>query len=157
MGYATIDRLRGLLGRIEVTATSKPVNESEAQQLIDDHSDEIDAALKAAGVGTLPVTTPSSYVDRLAILCGYGSASAILEATLPGDAFSPSAGSRLWEQRYRDGLKAIRGGHDIPPELLTGFASADIAPSSYMEQHPDEEAVYGDLADAHLFGVADEY
>ena len=133
------------------------MSEVEAQQFIDDHADEIDAALRAAGVGTVPVTTPSSYVDRLALLNAYGAASMLLEATFPGEAFAPVAGSRLYEQRYKDGIKAIRKGEDVPPELLTGFASPDVAPSSYFEQHPDEEAEYGTLADAHLFGVADVY
>lgn len=157
MGYATLARLRGMLGRVELSATSKPVNEADAQQFIDDHADEINAALNAAGVGTVPVTAPASYVDRLALLNSYGAASMVIEATFPGEAFAPVAGSRLWEQRYKDGIKAIRNGSDIPPELLDGFASPDVAPMSYFEQHPDQEAEYGTLADAHLFGVADMY
>lgn len=152
--YATLAELKGALAYLTIGASSVP-NQTQVQTLIDDTSSEIDTVLGGRGI-TPPVTTPAHFVRRLALLNVYGAAAATLKAFFPearGAGENPAYA--FWEARYREGLKALRTGDDIPTDV--GGGDESLLPSSYFTRNPDQEETLGDLAGASMFTVAKEF
>lgn len=153
MAYASLARIQGLLGRFVIDDDSNP-NHTQAESIIDDISDEIDGVLSGLGA-TVPVTTPAWFLDKLAILNGYGAAATILKSAYPeaqGPGENPAYA--FWEARYRKGLQALKDKTEIPLSILGGNSGSSIRPSGYFTRNPDEEEELGDLEGASLFKVS---
>ncbi len=134
--YTTLDNVRGLMAQFTISATTKPT-ETQAQVIVDETADEINAKLASAGVTTVPVTTPTYYTGWLGRVNAYGAAAAILKSMFPaavGAGETPAWA--FWEKRYQEALTKIGSGDGIPPEILSG---ARIRPSSYFTRYPTEE------------------
>lgn len=153
MAYAALARIQGILGRFRIDEDSVP-NNTQAESIIDDISDEIDGVLSGLGV-TVPVTTPAWFLDKLAILNSYGAAAAILKSAFPeaqGPGENPAYA--FWEARYRTGLKALKDQTEVPSSIINGATSgSNIRPSGYFTRNPDEEEELGDLEGASLFKI----
>ena len=152
MSYALLARVQGMIATITIDASSVPTS-TQATQMIDDVSDEIDAVLGGVGV-SVPVTAPSWFLNRLALLNSYGAAAMILKSAYP-EASGPGENPAyaFWESRYKEGLKAIRSGQDVPASLITSGENQGMQPSSYFTRNPDEEEELGDLEGASLFKI----
>jgi len=145
MAYATLARVQGLIANFTIDGESKP-NSTQAQEIIDAISDEIDAVIGGIGVST-PVTAPASFVNRLAMLNAYGAAAAILHAKVPEAAgLGDTSIYAFHERRYQKGLEALRNDQDLPSELRTV-----MNPKTYLRRNPDEEEVLGDNEEKSFF------
>ena len=144
--YGTLDDVRGLMAKFAIDANSTP-DETQAQAIVDETSDEIDMRLSAAGVA-IPATTPAGFLNFLGRLNAYGAAAAILRSMFPQGGGATDSNPTVYafhERRYRDGLKAIADGSAIPPDAPTG--SGAVNPSTYLTRNPDTEEELGDIAE----------
>jgi hypothetical protein len=145
MAYAAVSDVQALMAKFTIDANSKPTT-TQVTSMINDISGEIDAVLAGRGL-TVPVTTPTYFVDALTMLNTYGAAVLVAQAMLPDRAGAAEASSAIytvWDQRYRTGMAALRDGEGIPP---TAPASGRIQPSTYFTRNPDSEEDLGDIAE----------
>lgn len=155
MPYAVIADVQALLAKFTISPTSSPTT-TQATAIMTDVSNEIDAVLAGAGV-SVPVTTPTYFLDYLGLLNSYGAAVLVAQAMLPdrsGAAEGSEALYTVWEQRYRAGLKRLASGEGIPPDAPR--SSGRVQPSTYLTRNPDEEENLGDIAEP-VFKMSDSY
>ena len=155
MAYASTSDVNRILGPHSATATTA-VTLTDLGNIIDGISSQIDAILKAAGVGTVPVTSAmdSTFATYLVAVNIWGAAGEYLkglfpEATGPGE----SPAFAFWQKKYIDALDAWRKGSDLPATLLGG--DSDQSPSSYFTRNSAEEELLGDLAERPLNKLSD--
>lgn len=144
MAYAEIARIQGLIPKWTISDSTTP-NTDQAEQIIDDVSDEIDSCLAAASV-MVPVTTPAYFMDRLALLNAVGAAAAIARAMFP-DTTGPGETPvfQFFWNWYKQGKDALTNKKGIPPSLLSGGSS--VQPSTYLTRNPDTNEDIGDIAE----------
>lgn len=159
MSYALIADLKAVIPYLTISSSTVPTL-VQATAILDDTSSEIDTVLAGRGI-TPPVTTPTYFVERLRLLNTYGAAAAVLKGFFPeadagsGGGLGANPAWKFWEDRYREGLKALRSGADIPTDLGTGISN--VAPSGYFTRNPEVEEELGTLAGASAFKVAQEF
>jgi len=124
--------------------------------MIDATSVEVDGMLSSQGI-VVPVTEPTWFKDKLALLTSYGAAAMILKAAYP-EASGPGSNPAymFWETRYQQGLAAMRKGQDVPT-ATTQAAYPGTLPSSYFTRNPDEEEELGDLEGESMFKIGREW
>lgn len=154
MTYAALSDLQGSLAYLTIGASSVPTS-TQVGVILDDISDEIDTVLAGQGMAP-PITAPDYFVGRLKRLNVYGAAAAVLKSFFPearGQGENPAYA--FWEARYRDGLKALRSGADIPSSITE--SKANLQPSGYFTRNPDAEEVLGSLAGDSMFKVGQQF
>lgn len=144
MSYATDADVQELIAQFTLGASSVPTL-TQAGNIRTDISNEIDVRLSGAGF-SVPVMTPSYFVDWLGRLNAYGAAAAILKSMFP-DALGPgeTPAYAFWEARYQEGLKAIADGAVSPPEAASN--SNQVLPSTYLTRNADAEEDLGAIAE----------
>lgn len=149
MPYAVIGDVQELIAQYPLSVSSAPTT-AQATQIVLDISNEIDVMLSGAGF-SVPVTTPSYFVDWLGLLNGYGAAAAVLKSMFP-NAVGPgeTPAYAFWEARYKEGLKAIADGTISPPESPSN--ANFVLASTYLTRNPDTEEALGDIAEP-MFGI----
>jgi hypothetical protein len=153
MVYATIAEVRGLLARAVETndfGSNNPMTEAEATAIISDVGDEIDTCLSAQGL-TVPVSSPTHFVNALGLLNAYGACARILKSILP-DVTGPgeTPAYAYWESLYTKGKKAIEDGSGIPAGAVTPGGSVAGAAASHLTDHPDENPDLGANANPEI-------
>lgn len=154
MSYATVTDLKAVIPFLTISSSTVPTL-VQVTAIVDDTSSEIDTVLAGRGIAP-PVASPDYFVDRLRLLNSYGAAAATLKAFFPehtGPGEQPAFA--FWETRYREGLKALRTGDDIPTSM--GEGESNVKPSGYFTRNPNEEETLGDLAGASMFKVATDF
>jgi len=156
MAYTTTANVNILLGPHAVTATT-PLTTTQLTSLIGFVSQQIDGALRANGVSTVPATD-ATVTAYLATLESWGAAAQALKILFP-EAIGPGEqpAHAFWQKLFDGAMKFL-------PEIIAGWEAASLISllssgarqaSSYFTEHPDEEAELGDLAGASLFKVDD--
>lgn len=120
MAYTTRTRVEALMRRlVNMTGgsfdASSRVTSEDVQDWIDTHTAQVDVALSAQGY-TVPITEPASYLKWLDKLVSEGVAATLLKSFFQLEGKAESA-SDQYEQRWRDGLKAIMDGSMVPPSI----------------------------------------
>ena len=156
MAYTTTTNVNVLLGPHAVSATT-PLTTTQLTSLIGFVSQQIDGALRANGVSTVPATD-ATVTAYLATLESWGAAAQALKILFP-EAIGPGEqpAHAFWQKLFDGAMKFL-------PEIIAGWEAASLISllssgarqaSSYFTEHPDEEAELGDLAGASLFKVDD--
>ena len=134
MAYCDIDDVKALNPKRTYSATTTPT-ETQVEGYIDDIAVEIDNILQAQGY-TVPVTTPTNFVDYLKTLNARGAAAQAEMAMFPDTMDGMSARGAQLLALYKDGLKALRNG-EIAASLSPGETSSDVG--SYYHAMTDQE------------------
>lgn len=142
--YVEVSDVKAIIAAFDVGRETNP-DRLEADTIVIDTDAEINSVLDAAGL-SVPVTTPSHFVDWLKALNKYGAAAAILKSMFP-DAAGPgeTPAYAFWEARYRNALKMFAKGQGIPDSATKG--GGDLNPSTYLTRNPDVEEDLGDIAE----------
>lgn len=141
MAYAAFANVQNRIAR-HVLTTSTPVKIVTVEEFIDDVDAEINSLLFKLRY-SIPVTEPEWFVTRLRSLSADGAAAITLKSLFP-EATGPggSPAYAFYEERYRDGLKAIEGGaHPRSSNVETA--------ATWFTEHPD--------LDTTLFKVQEQY
>jgi len=136
MAYCTSTEVQNLNPKRTYSATSTPTS-TQVGLLIDQIAVEIDAVLEAQGY-TVPVTTPTNFVNVLKAINAYGAA-ALAEAGMFPEV-SEMGSTPHWKvlnDKYNEWMKALRAG-EIPPDLATG-AAAEMVGSYYHSMEDQDE------------------
>jgi hypothetical protein len=142
--YAEVSDVQGIISAFDIGRATSP-DRLAADSVVIDIDAELNSVLDAAGL-SIPVTTPSYFVDWLKALNKYGAAAAILKSMFPdavGVGETPAYA--FWEARYRNALKLFAKGQGIPDSAAKG--GSDLSPSTYLTRNPDVEEDLGDIAE----------
>jgi len=135
MSYCTLEDVQALNPKRSYSSSTTP-NATQVNALIDLVAVEIDSILQAQGY-TVPVTTPSNFVNALKYVNAYGAA-ALAEAGMFPETTDPgqTAHWQMLNKKYEGWLEQLRKG-EIPSSLSPGTSSADVA--SYYTQMGDKD------------------
>lgn len=135
MSYAALADVQVELGKLKtaLTGASNPSEADVTSKLLPDIAGQIDAVLSSRGL-TVPVTTPSSFVDRLKGLNALGAAARAAAALMPMANGPVSTLFAQWLQdRFDAGLNMLRAGEGIPD---TAVLAGTSLPTSFWTSHP---------------------
>jgi hypothetical protein len=94
--------------------TSSRPTLAQAEQMIRDVADEINASLRSLGYTPCPIADAEG-VKLLRVYNAYGAAALILDGSYSADGEGSALGERLY-QRYQDALAKLRRGEVVPGE-----------------------------------------
>ena len=133
MAYCASADVQALNPKRSYSSTSTPTS-TQIDTLIAQVAVEIDAVLEAQGF-TVPVTTPTNFVNALKAVNAYGAAALAEMGMFPetSEIGSTPHWKVLWET-YKDWLKQLRAG-EIPLSLGAG----EMVSSFYHEMDDQDE------------------
>jgi hypothetical protein len=139
MAYCTISDVQIFAAKFPLSTSTTPTS-TQVETLIDLVAAQIDSVLLSKGY-TVPVTTPTEFVNSLRLLNAQGAEAMALMAQFPGGASKdsiPQYQSIL--ELYQAGLKALRNG-EMPIALgksgTGGMGSLYTSPSTNQSTYPD--------------------
>ena|SRR5438128_3397120 len=134
MAYATTGDVQLRMAQIGLSNVTT-LTLAQLSTIIDDVAAEIDVELSSRNIA-VPITAPAWYVTRLRALNADGAAAIALKSIFPEVTLGGSPPYAFYQQRYADGLNALRIG-TIPVELIP--TSHRIMPSTYLTAHPEDD------------------
>src|SRR3990172_13413757 len=123
MAYAALSDIQGLMAKFTIDTASKPTA-AQAGVIITQISAEIDGVIAGAGY-SVPVASPTWFVDSLKLLNAYGATAAVLESMFPERAGGNDEAAALrsyYAAQYNRGIKRLQDGSGTPPDLATNSA-----------------------------------
>ena len=143
MAYTNERKIQSLLGQFDISGSTKP-NTAQVAILMSQVDGELDAILAAAEV-TVPVTSPTYFVDWLEGIASAGVAARVLKSMFPdhtGPGETPA--HAFWQRLYDRGIGMIKDGSILSDDVVN---IADVEPSTYFTRNPDTEEDTGDIAE----------
>jgi hypothetical protein len=133
VSYAALSDVQSEMGALKgaLTATSVPTTTDVTNRILPDIAGEIDGVLSARGI-TVPVTTPSTFVDFLKATNALGAAARALAELRAVNLETTSLASWL-QERYSERLDMLRQGEGIPLDATKGSGAL---PTSFHQRHP---------------------
>lgn len=131
MAYAALTDVQSEMGALKgaLTATTTPSTNDVTNRILPDISGEIDGVLSARGI-TVPVATPSTFVDFLKATNALGAAARAL-AELRAVNIEAGSLAVFLQDRYQERLNMLRRGEGIPAEATKTGA----LPRSFWTSH----------------------
>lgn len=148
MAYCDIDDVQSLNSQRGAYSTSTKPTLVQVTEFIDQIYESINSILLGRGIGTVPVTTPASFVTSLKLGNSQGAAAMAEMAMFPEAIGTPGGsphGQQLWKM-YQEFLKWLRegalptavNGHATPRSFFEQRESADTKPkATYPWQRPE--------------------
>ncbi len=134
MAYCTSSDLAVHTPKRTYGASTTPTS-TQVSTYCDMVSAEIDAVLEAKGY-TVPVTSPTNFVNLLKYIASYGAAALAEHAMFPETSEMGQTPSwKMLQAIYKDWLAKLADGTIIPASLSQG--SASVGAASYGEQNQD--------------------
>lgn len=135
--YADLAAVKAEMGMLAsgLTDASSPSNTDVNERTLPDIHGEIDGVLSRAGLA-VPVTGPSSFLDRLKALNALGAAARVVAALFPMAAGPQSTTFADWlQKRYDTGLEMLSNLEGVPDGALPSTTGG--LPRSFATSHPD--------------------
>jgi hypothetical protein len=136
--YADLTDVKSEMGALAsgLTDASSPSNTDVMNRILPDIQGEIDGVLSHRGLA-VPVSAPSSFLDRLKSLNAVGAAARAVGALFPMAQGAQSTTLSQWLLNlYNAGLDRLRNGEGIPDTLLIDAGGGGL-PRSFTTSHPD--------------------
>lgn len=142
MAYCTIDDVQIFAAKFPLSTSTTPTS-AQVETLIDLVAAQIDSVLLSKGY-TVPVTTPTEFVNSLRLLNAQGAEAMALMAQFPGGASKDSTPQyQAVLDLYQSGLEALRNGET--PTSLSKSSTIGGAGSLYTAYNTDKSTYPGPI------------
>ena len=124
MAYCTTTEINNLMPKYPTGAATTPTT-TQAEAIIDQIAAEIDLVLESQGY-TVPVTTPTTFVNALKAVNAYGAAALIEAGMFP--AVTEKGQSPHWkvlDDKYKEWLTDLKDGR-VPSTLSAALIGTDV-------------------------------
>ena len=152
MPYASETDIEAIIAQSGDVGAGTAPNTTQVASILDQVAGEMNACLSARSIPVPFVSDGSgaqaAFATYLLAVNAWGAAAQVLKSRYP-DTVGPdeTPAYAYWEKKYQQALAALKGGFTIPSTVTSAVdAGANVAPTTYNVQAPDDDIDLGSRA-----------